>query len=353
MTKANRTVEAESDLDFQARMLQEVSETYATTIPLLPEHLQDVVSNAYLLCRIADSIEDDRDLPLPDKEEYLRQFTEIVAGERPPEAFASKLGATLGPSIPEVERILVLNTERVIRITLSFNVRQRKALERCIRIMSEGMLEFQPWQSTRGLNDLPHLDRYCYFVAGVVGEMLAELFCAHSTEIDKRCAEMHTWSVFYGKGLQMTNIIKDIWEDLREGICWLPRDMFLESGFDLTDLSWEKANPGFVDGLIKLIAVAKQHLHKGLEFALTVPNSETHIRRHIVWTLGLSALALRRVYFSDSFSRGQDIKLSKTSVRITIAVLNSIVRSNIALKAFFYLLTRPLPQIGSVRQAAS
>ena len=48
-----------SDLAYQAGMLQCVSRTFALTIPQLPGALRDVVGNAYLLCRIADTIEDE------------------------------------------------------------------------------------------------------------------------------------------------------------------------------------------------------------------------------------------------------------------------------------------------------
>ena len=47
------------DLAYQAAMLQCVSRTFALTIPQLPGALRDVVGNAYLLCRIVDTIEDE------------------------------------------------------------------------------------------------------------------------------------------------------------------------------------------------------------------------------------------------------------------------------------------------------
>ena len=47
------------DAAYQDEILQYVSRTFALTIPQLPESLCKVVSNAYLLCRIADTIEDE------------------------------------------------------------------------------------------------------------------------------------------------------------------------------------------------------------------------------------------------------------------------------------------------------
>ena len=47
------------DLAYQAKILPLVSRTFALTIPQLTLELVDVVGNAYLLCRLADTIEDD------------------------------------------------------------------------------------------------------------------------------------------------------------------------------------------------------------------------------------------------------------------------------------------------------
>ena len=49
----------ESDEAYQEHALPGVSRTFALTIPELPGDLRRVVTNAYLLCRIADTIEDD------------------------------------------------------------------------------------------------------------------------------------------------------------------------------------------------------------------------------------------------------------------------------------------------------
>ena len=334
----------ESDLEFQSRMLQQVSQTYAMTIPMLPSALQDVVTNGYLLCRIADSIEDDPDMSASEKEKFLEQFASVVSGELAVEPFASNLTDAFGQTTSESVRSLVKNSDRVIRTTLNFETRQRTALNRCIRIMSTGMIEFLPYRGTDGLDDVSHLERYCYFVAGVVGQMLAELFCAYSPEIDRRSAELMTQSVSCGKGVQMTNIIKDIWDDREDGMCWLPKGLFLQSGCNLNDLAVGQPNPGFSDGLGKLIAIAKNHLLDGLEFALTIPSAEFRIRRHIVSSLGLSALMLRSVYTSDSFDQGHEIKLSKPTVRMTMVLLNFIVRFDFLLRTIFCFLARTLPK---------
>ena len=61
------------DISYQHEILQYVSRTFALTIPELPDSLQIVISNAYLLCRIADTIEDDKSMSVEKKKEYARQ----------------------------------------------------------------------------------------------------------------------------------------------------------------------------------------------------------------------------------------------------------------------------------------
>ena len=51
----------------QAELLAKVSRTFALTIPQLPAPLADWVGNAYLLCRIADTIEDEPALSCEEK----------------------------------------------------------------------------------------------------------------------------------------------------------------------------------------------------------------------------------------------------------------------------------------------
>ncbi|MGH8601785.1 MAG: squalene/phytoene synthase family protein, partial [Gammaproteobacteria bacterium] len=65
---------AREDLAYQAYVLQGVSRTFALTIPQLPQRLANVVSNAYLLCRIADTIEDEATLSREQKEAFSDQF---------------------------------------------------------------------------------------------------------------------------------------------------------------------------------------------------------------------------------------------------------------------------------------
>ena len=333
-----------SDIAYQTAILQGVSRTFALNIPQLPAALRDVVGNVYALCRIADTIEDEPALSPTQKQEFSERFIELVAGRGEVAPFSRDLCALLSPSSTEREQDLVANTARVVRITRGFRAAQRGAIERCVRIMSRGMAEFQQQATPDGLADLPHLNRYCYHVAGIVGETLTDLFCDYSAEIRKRRGDLFGLSVSFGQGLQMVNILKDVWEDRRRGACWLPRDVFQAAGFELGSLSAGPTAPGFVAGLSALVGIARRHLANALRFVLIIPVHETGIRRFCLWPLGMAVLTLRRIHATPGFRSGRDVTISRRSVRAVTSVTSLLVRSDVALKLLFEGLTRGLPR---------
>lgn len=335
-----------SDLAYQAKALDGVSRTFALTIPQLPEGLCEVVGNAYLLCRITDTIEDEPALTAAQKQVFSDRFAEVVAGREEADAFARDLGSVLSSSTTADEHDLIANTGRVIRITDSFRPAQRKILERCVRIMSGGMSEFQQEATSSGLVDLPRFDRYCYYVAGVVGEMLTDLFCEYSGEVGARRDELLALGRSFGQGLQMTNILKDIWDDRERGACWLPRDVFLDVGFDLDALEPGMTDPGFITGLNRLVSIARRHLENALGYILIIPARETGIRLHCLWALGMAVLTLRNIHASPSFRNGKEVTISRRSVWAVTVVTRLLVRSNSALRLVFYMFARRLPRAG-------
>lgn len=328
---------------YQVQILQGVSRTFALTIPALPAPLCRVVSNGYLLCRIADTIEDEATLSSEQKHEFAEQFIAVLNDGLSAESFAADLHPLLSERTLRTEKDLIYNTPRVIRVTRSFSPAQRKALARCVRIMSRGMAEFQRNQTPNGLADMREMDRYCYHVAGVVGEMLTELFCDYSAELRSQREVMMDLAVSFGQGLQMTNILKDVWEDRERGACWLPREVFLPFGFQLKDLAPDKPNDGFASGMEILIGVAQGHLRNALEYTLIVPRHEVGMRRFCLWALGMAVLTLRKIHANLDFTSGKQVKITRRSVRFTVLTTNAAAGSDGTLRLLFDLFTRRLP----------
>jgi farnesyl-diphosphate farnesyltransferase len=343
-----------NDEHYQLQILPHVSRTFALTIPQLPAALRPAVTNAYLLCRIADTIEDEPEVSAAETFLFLDRFVAVVAGKEPAAALAREVAERLSARTLPAERELVSNMERVIAVTATLG-EQRVPIQRCIELMSDGMHRFQRTASLRGLSRCADLDSYCYYVAGVVGEMLTELFSLYSPAIAAQREPLRDLAPSFAQGLQMTNILKDLWEDRSRGACWLPQEIFTRYGIDLEALDRQRADAGFATGLRELVAVAHGHLRNALSYTLLIPAREGGVRRFCLWAVGLAVLTLRRIAAHPQFRCGAEVKVPHSAVWLTRVSTSLAVRSDRTLRRLMEHAASGLPLASplAVRRASA
>jgi len=327
----------------QARLLEGVSRTFALTIPQLPPALLRPVANAYLLCRIVDTIEDETALDSQEKRQFCEQFVRVVRDRESAESLSRALAPRLSDTTLPAEHALIGLIPEVVAITRALDLPQHEALADCVQIMAGGMTAFQDRELRFGLETLEETSRYCYFVAGVVGEMLTRLFCHYSADIALQREQMMTLSVSFGLGLQMTNILKDLWDDHGRGVCWLPQDVFHHAGYDLKNLKPGHNDPNFRAGLIRMISIAQGHLHNALRYTLLIPAHEKGIRDFCLWALGMAVLTLRKIYAHPDFATASEVKISRRAVKATVLTTRWCRSSDTLLKTVFALAEQGLP----------
>ena len=83
------------------------------------------------------------------------------------------------------------------------------------------------------LKSLLELRQYCYFVAGIVGELLTELFVLADDQIAGCRHELMELAPLFGEGLQLVNILKDSGADADEGRQFVHPTVPREYLFDL------------------------------------------------------------------------------------------------------------------------
>jgi farnesyl-diphosphate farnesyltransferase len=328
---------------YQDAILPKVSRTFALTIPQLPPELRRAVANAYLLCRIADTIEDEPVFSAEQKRAYENAFVDAVVGEADPQEVADEVAPRLSSSTLDAERDLMQQLPLVLEVTRSLSLPQQASVVKCLRIMSHGMHEFQRKAGLHGLPTMQDMDRYCYCVAGVVGEMLTELFVDFEPVLAPHRNTMLRLAVSFGQGLQMVNILKDQWEDRARGACWLPQDMFARHGVKLATLQTGKQNAGYAATMSELVGIAHAHLRLALEYTLLIPTKHAGIRRFCLWATGMAVLTLRKLQNNLDFSAGTQVKISRKDVARTILMTRLLCKSNTGLRWLFATTARGLP----------
>jgi farnesyl-diphosphate farnesyltransferase len=130
---------------------------------------------------------------------------------------------------------------------------------------------------------------------------------------------------------------------LERGMCWLPRDLFAEAGFDLAQLAPGCGDEAFARGMRRLIAIAHAHLRSALQYTLLIPRDEVAIRNFCLWSIGMAVLTLRKINRHIDFRTGQEVKISRRSVKATIVASRLCARNDSALRLLFRAASTGLP----------
>jgi farnesyl-diphosphate farnesyltransferase len=207
-----------------ATLLERTSRTFALTIPLLHEPLATDVGLAYLLFRIADTLED---APLWGRDARmaaLDSFGEWLVGEDGERAWLDHV-ASSPPTSDEGCLELLSRADDVRESVVQRGEDIALAMTMDVVRTSSKMGEFVARQSDKGglvLQDMEDLRAYCYAVAGIVGELLTEMFLLRHPELEPERNALMDLAPAFGEGLQLVNILKDAPSDALEGRSYLP-----------------------------------------------------------------------------------------------------------------------------------
>jgi farnesyl-diphosphate farnesyltransferase len=332
-------------------MLPEVSRTFALNIPVLPAPLDLAVTVAYLLCRIADTLEDESTASAADRRPLMDEFGRLCAlptdWAEAAERFSATAVAALRPAAPLAEVRLVRGTPLVLETVAALPPWVRTYVAQCVRDMTAGMAQvlegLEKQVQPSGLVDLNATLTYCYYVAGTVGEMLTGLFAGYSPAVAARAGELQPRAAAFGRALQLTNILKDIREDLERGSCWLPQTLLLRHGLTVQTLLSHDNRPAALELLDELLAVAHREVETSFEYILLVPPEEKGIRLFCLWPLFFAVLTLRALRGNPEVFSGPPVKISRAAVKQVMVFTRALVDKDWALRVAFRTYTAGLP----------
>lgn len=313
MTRATSEREAER---WARGVLPAVSRTFALSIRFLPGTLGTAVMVAYLLDRIADTIEDDGTMSPDRKAELLDAFAVALDDEEAANAFPG-LARDVAGDRAHVE--LVQHTDDACLVLRSLPDATRAIVVKWVREMVTGMKKFVLlYPKGIRIQTLAEYREYCYFVAGTVGCMLTELWREHYPVIGgaayaglwERCQK-------FGEALQTVNILKDIaWDAEHENAIYIPARTLADhgSGHDtLLSPAHLEGNKAAVAGFIDL---AWHDLDDAFEYLVRIPRRAMAVRAFCVLPLLYAYATLRDLSASRAMLQaGGAVKISRAEVR--------------------------------------
>jgi len=227
-----------ADIAWCHDVIGDVSRTFALSIGQLEAPIADELCVGYLLCRVADTIEDAQHIP-PDEKTVLLETYRGVLGQGAATAteFTDRATGWM-PESRNAEWELVAETDRLVATFEALPASSRAEIGPPVDSMLEGMGLFVDRYADEGglrVQTFDELEQYCWYVAGTVGELVTGLVTRDTPEADTDILERTAAS--FGLLLQLVNVTKDIAADYEtENNVYVPEEVLDRHGLAPEDI---------------------------------------------------------------------------------------------------------------------
>ena len=248
----------ESDLAWCYDAVQDVSRTFAITIAELDEPMARDICVGYLVCRVADTIEDDDRIPPDEKATLLRAYRRALDTDA--EADAAAFGTAASewvPADPDADWEVVDNADRVLSTFRNLDADARERIRPPVRELVDGMAMFVDRYAEEGglrIQTIDELEEYCWYAAGTVGTLVTNLVSQDAAPdvADQLDENARAFSLL----LQLVNVAKDVAVDYEEeNNVYLPEEWLEEAGVSAADIGAGRS----VDALASVVERVTDH----------------------------------------------------------------------------------------------
>jgi len=326
---------ADGDIDWCFDAVQGVSRTFAITIDVLEEPMASYICVGYLLCRVADTVEDAGHIPPDEQAELLRQYDRALDADDPTtiEEFRNEVEPWI-PDESDDDWEVVARSPRVVATFESLGVDARSAIYPPVSELVTGMAEFVERYADDGglrIGTIDELEEYCWYAAGTVGELITNLL---AQDVDDRRAEvLRANARGFALVLQLVNVAKDVSDDFREeNNVYLPATWLRERGVSPANVTAPE-NETAVAGVIRRVTHhARGYMDDAQRYLEVLPESQGNTLE--AWAIpyllavGTSRELLER---PEDVVREGDVKVSRSEVLGLIQLFKSgdVERENI------------------------
>jgi len=283
--------------DLPAALLRRVSRSFYLSLAVLPRAVRPTIGLAYLFARASDTIADTRLIDRASRIAHLEALRAALADG----AISTVVGATAASQALPAERALLERLPECLAAYRALPPADRARVHAVLVTIIEGQIQDlrvfpgEDEGKLAALETRADLDRYTYLVAGCVGEFWTEVHVAHRPRLARwDLPRMRALGTRFGKGLQLTNVLRDVPRDLRQGRCYLPREDLARWGLEPRDLLDPGRAPATRPLLAEWLNTALDHYEAGWQYTFAIPRREARMRLACAWPLliGLRTLDL-------------------------------------------------------------
>ncbi|MBA2174373.1 phytoene/squalene synthase family protein [Halobacillus locisalis] len=216
--------------DYCKKIIERHSKTFSKAFSMLPKQQKKAVWAIYAFCRRADDIVDEGEHPKEELEQFAREFDLFMEGQ--------------------------LISDHPSWVALDDVFKQFPMDAKPFYDMIAGQrMDLYP----EPIKTKENLLGYCYHVASTVGLMLLPVIAPG------KVAMLRKGAIELGYAMQITNILRDIGEDLERGRIYLPSDVMDEHNYTVVDLQEGRRNDSFIQLWEDLATDAEEYYARALK----------------------------------------------------------------------------------------
>ncbi len=327
-------------------LLKRVSRSFYLTLAVLPESSRTPISLAYLLARTADTIADTSLIASNDRLAHLKTLNSQLTVNADTSRLTLMIGALQNKNVNDSEHQLIQHLPEILALYQSCAEQDQRRITHVVSTLIRGMifdLETFPSPDSgliQALNNRQALDHYTYLVAGCVGEFWTEVCSAHEVSCQNWPVEtQRERGIRLGKALQLTNILRDVPQDLRIGRCYLPDTELAACGLKPQDLLLTKNTHQAQPVFTRWVKEALDHFNAGSQYAMMLPRRAIRLRLAVFWPALIGLATLRRLTNNPNWLCPEGkIKVSRRWIYQMLIISIPLSLSNRLMQKWFHRL---------------
>ncbi len=229
---------ASADLSWCHDAVGDVSRTFALTVDVLDEPMASYICVGYLVCRVADTVEDAEHIPPAAQSSLLETYDAVLDPDA--ETTAAEFRNAVDEWLPPADErsddwTVVAECERTLGTFFALSADVQAAITPPARELVTGMATFVDRYADDGglrIRTPEELREYCHYAAGTVGTLVTNLLTRRELA-DERVQRLYDTAEEFGLLLQLVNVAKDVHDDYtEENNVYLPAEWLTEEGIE-------------------------------------------------------------------------------------------------------------------------
>lgn len=269
---------------------------------------------SYLLFRISDTIEDSF-FSRQQKRQFIHSFQQILHAPSYEQKFTEHFLSSLGKRDFGHETFLLYRATDVFVVFFSLPLQTQQIIRHWLTEMNVHAWKY----NTKKIRTFIEQNKYCYYVAGVVGHLLTDLFSFYGKYSAERKQQLHLLAADFGLALQKVNIIRDLHKDVHEKRYYWPQTLLKRYGVTYKTFFQAKHFGKASLVLDQMITDALPYLDKAAHYITLLPKRPLRVRVFcsLALLMAVSSLGEYRRRFSE-LMQGGEVKMPRKQVMLIV-----------------------------------